>query len=48
VVDAHHRGLFNYEYLRDNPEQLDDPAWQEGLPPEVVADIRQSIAHPTV
>ena len=39
-------GLFNYEYLRDNPEQLDDPAWQEGLPPEVVADIRQSIAHP--
>jgi imidazolonepropionase-like amidohydrolase len=39
-------GLFNYEYLRDNPEQLDDPAWQEGLPPEVVADIRQSIQHP--
>ena len=39
-------GLFNYEYIRDNPEQLDDPAWQEGLPPEIVADIKTSIAHP--
>jgi imidazolonepropionase-like amidohydrolase len=39
-------GLFNYEYIRDNPEQLDDPAWQEGLPPDIVADIKASIAHP--
>ena len=39
-------GLFNYEYLRDNPEQLDDPAWHEGLPPHVVEDIRKSIQHP--
>jgi imidazolonepropionase-like amidohydrolase len=39
-------GLFNYEYLRDNPEQLDDPAWQEGLPSNIIADIRGSIAHP--
>ena len=39
-------GLFNYEYIRDNPEQLDDPAWQMGLPPNIVADIRQSIQHP--
>ncbi|HVL67971.1 MAG TPA: amidohydrolase family protein [Vicinamibacterales bacterium] len=39
-------GLLNYEYLRDNPEQLDDPAWHEGLPPNIIADIRQSIAHP--
>ena len=39
-------GLFNYEYLRDNPEKLDDPAWQLGLPPDIVADIRKSIAHP--
>ena len=39
-------GLFNYEYLRDNPEQLDDPAWQDGLPPHVVEDIRKSIQHP--
>ncbi|HJR61924.1 MAG TPA: amidohydrolase family protein [Vicinamibacterales bacterium] len=39
-------GLFNYEYLRDNPEQLDDPAWHVGLPPEIIADIRKSIANP--
>jgi imidazolonepropionase-like amidohydrolase len=39
-------GLFNYEYLRDNPEQLDDPAWHDGLPPHVVEDIRRSIQHP--
>jgi imidazolonepropionase-like amidohydrolase len=39
-------GLFNYEYLRDNPEQLDDPAWQLDLTPEIVKDIRQSIEHP--
>lgn len=39
-------GLFNYEYLRDNPEQLDDPAWHEGLPPDVIEDIRSSIQHP--
>jgi imidazolonepropionase-like amidohydrolase len=39
-------GLFNYEYLRDNPEQLDDPAWQLGLTPEIIKDIRQSIEHP--
>lgn len=39
-------GLFNYEYLRDNPEQLDDPAWHTGLTPEIIADIRKSIANP--
>jgi imidazolonepropionase-like amidohydrolase len=39
-------GLLNYEYLRDNPEQLDDPAWHEGLTPEIVKDIRESIQHP--
>jgi imidazolonepropionase-like amidohydrolase len=39
-------GLLNYEYLRDNPEQLDDPAWQVGLPPDIVADIKASIQHP--
>jgi imidazolonepropionase-like amidohydrolase len=36
-------GLFNYEYLRDNPEKLDDPSWQVGLPDSIVADIRQSL-----
>jgi imidazolonepropionase-like amidohydrolase len=39
-------GLLNYESLRDNPEALDDTAWHEGLTPEIIADIRQSIAHP--
>jgi imidazolonepropionase-like amidohydrolase len=39
-------GLFNYEYIRDNPEHIDDPAWHEGLPPAIVDDIRQSVAHP--
>jgi imidazolonepropionase-like amidohydrolase len=39
-------GLLNYEYLRDNPEALDDSSWHEGLTPEIVADIRKSIQHP--
>jgi imidazolonepropionase-like amidohydrolase len=39
-------GLLNYESLRDNPEALDDTSWHEGLTPEIIADIRQSIAHP--
>jgi len=39
-------GLFNYEYIRDNPEKLDDPSWHEGLPPHVIEDIRSSIARP--
>ena len=39
-------GLFNYEYIRENPEHIDDPAWHEGLTPAIIADIRQSIAYP--
>jgi imidazolonepropionase-like amidohydrolase len=39
-------GLFNYEYIRDNPEHVDDPSWHEGLPRPIVEDIRASIAHP--
>jgi imidazolonepropionase-like amidohydrolase len=38
-------GLLNYEYLRDNPEALDDPAWQVDLPAAVVADIKKSLEH---
>ena len=38
-------GLLNYEYLRDNPEALDDPAWHEGLPKAIVDDIKQSLEH---
>ena len=39
-------GLLNYESLRDNPAALDDTSWHEGLTPEIIADIRRSIAHP--
>src|SRR5687768_10304901 len=38
-------GLFNYEYIRDNPEKLDDPSWHVGLPDSIIADIRQSLKH---
>jgi imidazolonepropionase-like amidohydrolase len=38
--------LLNYEYLRDNPEALDDPSWHDGLPRPIVDDIRRSIEHP--
>ncbi|HEX9580222.1 MAG TPA: amidohydrolase family protein [Gemmatimonadales bacterium] len=37
--------LYNYDYIRDNPEWLDDPSWQVGLPETIIADIRQSLAH---
>lgn len=39
-------GLFNYEYVRDYREMLDDPSWRVGLPEEIVEDIRASIEHP--
>ncbi len=39
-------GLFNYEYMRDNPEKLDDPSWTLGLGADIVADIRKSIEKP--
>ncbi len=40
------QGLLNYEYVRDNPEQLDDPSWQVGLPQSIVDDIKQSLKRP--
>jgi imidazolonepropionase-like amidohydrolase len=39
-------GLFNYDYVRDNPEKLDDPSWQLGLPKNIVEDIKESLTHP--
>ncbi|MBI4409001.1 MAG: amidohydrolase family protein, partial [Gemmatimonadetes bacterium] len=36
------QGLFNYERVRENPESLDDPSWQVGLPEPVIRDIRES------
>ncbi len=39
-------GLYNYEYVRDNPEKLDNDCWHEGLPEEIIDDIEASIQHP--
>jgi len=39
-------GLYNYEYLRDNPESLDNTSWQLGLPDSIIQDIKQSIRYP--
>ncbi len=38
--------LFNYEYMRDFPEMLDDPSWKEGLSQDIIDDIRASLATP--
>jgi imidazolonepropionase-like amidohydrolase len=39
--------LLLFQETRDDfPERLDDPRWQVGLPPEVVKDIRESLAPP--
>ncbi|MEO8043604.1 MAG: amidohydrolase family protein [Spartobacteria bacterium] len=39
-------GFLNYQSLIDNPEPLDDPAWQLDLPNDIVQDIKKSIQHP--
>ncbi len=39
-------GLYNYEYVRDNPEKLDTDAWHLGLPDSVIEDIEKSIQKP--
>lgn len=39
-------GLYNYEYKRDNPEELDNDCWQLGLPAAIIEDIEQSIQYP--
>lgn len=39
-------GLYNYEYVRDNPEALDNDCWHQGLTPEIIEDIRASIHRP--
>jgi len=38
--------LWNYDYIRDHPEMLDDPRWHEGLSQDIIEDIRRSWAHP--
>jgi len=37
--------LYNYDYIRDHPEFIDDPRWHEGLPPAIITDIRESLRH---
>lgn len=39
-------GFLNYQALIENPEQLDDPAWQLDVPNDIVQDIKASIRHP--
>ncbi|NNF32756.1 MAG: amidohydrolase family protein [Saprospiraceae bacterium] len=39
-------GLYNYEYVRDNPEALDNDCWHLGLPQDIIDDIEQSIRYP--
>jgi imidazolonepropionase-like amidohydrolase len=39
-------GLYNYEYVRDNPEALDNDCWHLGLPDSIIADIEASIQYP--
>jgi imidazolonepropionase-like amidohydrolase len=41
-------GLFLAEYTaRGFPDRLDDPRWQEGVAPDLVADIRRSLRNVT-
>lgn len=39
-------GLYNFPHVVKNHEHIDDTRWHEGLPAEIVADIRGSLAHP--
>ncbi len=39
-------GLWNYDYLRDNREALDNTSWHAGLPDSIIQDIRNSIRYP--
>ena len=39
-------GLYNFPYTVKNHEFIDGDDWHEGLTPEIVADIKQSLAHP--
>ncbi len=39
-------GLFNYDYVKNNTEKLDNDSWHHGLPQPIIDDIKQSIEHP--
>ena len=38
--------LYNYSYMRDNPEKLDTDCWHLRLPQNIIDDIKQSIRNP--
>ncbi len=38
--------LYNYDYIRANPEILDQTSWHLGLPDSIIQDIRESISRP--
>jgi imidazolonepropionase-like amidohydrolase len=38
--------LWNFPYMRDWREMLDDPSWKLGLQPDTIADIEASLRHP--
>ncbi len=39
-------GLWNYDYKRDYPEELDNDSWHMGLPDSIIQDIKQSFRYP--
>jgi imidazolonepropionase-like amidohydrolase len=39
-------GLYNFPYTVRNHEFIDSDSWHRGLTPDIVADIRRSLAHP--
>jgi len=39
-------GLYNFPYVVSHPEHIDNDAWHEGLSPDIIADIRQSLRYP--
>ena len=39
-------GFFNYDYSVANPQHIEEAGWQLDVPADIVADIKQSLAHP--
>lgn len=39
-------GFFNYEYNVANPLHIEDTGWQDGVPTDIVADIKRSLKNP--
>lgn len=39
-------GFFNYEYNVANPLHIEDTGWQDGVPSDIVADIKRSLKNP--